>query len=263
MGIVNVTADSFSDGGAFLHRARAVEHGLALARAGADIVDVGGESTRPGAHRVPADEELRRVLPVIRELAAAGVTVSVDTTRAVVATAALEAGAHAVNDTSGGLADPAMARCVAEARVPYIAMHWRGPSVDMQSRATYGDVVTEVTAELGQRLDALVEAGVDPERIVVDPGLGFAKTGAHNWQLLARMNVLASLGRPILIGASRKAFLGAVLAAAEGVPAPSERDGATAAISALAAASGAFCVRVHEVGASLDAVRVAEAWTTT
>jgi dihydropteroate synthase len=262
MGILNVTADSFSDGGTFLQAARAIEHGLALARSGADIVDVGGESTRPGAHRVPEDEELKRVVPVVRDLAAAGVTVSIDTTRAHVAEAALEAGAHVVNDTSGGLADPAMGRCVAEARIPYIAMHWRGPSVDMQDRATYGDVVTDVVSELGQRLDALVEAGIDPERIVLDPGLGFAKTAAHNWQLLARLDELAALGRPLLIGASRKAFLGAVLATESGPPPPRARDAATAAVSALAAASGAYCVRVHEVVASLDAVRVAEAWTT-
>jgi dihydropteroate synthase len=262
MGILNVTPDSFSDGGAYLQTTRAVEHGLALARDGADVVDVGGESTRPGAHRIPAEEELRRVLPVVRELAAGGVTVSVDTTRSEVASAAVDAGAHAVNDTSGGLADPAMARCVADAGIPYIAMHWRAPSIDMHNHAVYGDVVTEVAAELERRLEALVGAGVDADRIVLDPGLGFAKKPAHNWQLLARLNELLALGRPVLIGASRKSFLGALLTTADGTPPPPERDAATAAISALAAAAGAYCVRVHEVKATLDAIRVAEAWTT-
>jgi dihydropteroate synthase len=261
MGIVNVTPDSFSDGGAFLATASGVEHGLALARSGADIIDVGGESTRPGAARVPAAEEARRVLPVVRELSAAGLTVTVDTTRSAVAEAALAAGAAGVNDVSGGLADPAMAAVIAEARVPYIAMHWRGPSRDMQQRAAYADVTAEVTAELRARLEALVAAGVDRRQVVLDPGLGFTKTPAHNWQLLHRLGELLELGQPVLIGASRKTFLGALLRTGDHTPAPPARDMATAAVSALAAAAGAWCVRVHDIPATLDAVKVAAEWT--
>jgi dihydropteroate synthase len=260
MGILNVTPDSFSDGGSYLDTAGAVEHAMRLVHQGADLIDVGGESTRPGAHRVPPDEEMRRVLPVIQELAPSGVTISIDTTRAEVASAALAAGAHAVNDTSGGLADPDMVRCVADAKVPYVAMHWRAPSIEMQRHANYGDVVAEVAGELRQRLDALVDAGVDPERIVLDPGLGFAKRPPHDWRLLAHLDQLRALGRPILVGASRKSFLGALLTTESGTPPPRERDVATAAVSALAAAAGAYCVRVHEVASTLDAVRVAEAW---
>jgi dihydropteroate synthase len=260
MGIVNVTPDSFSDGGRYLQTAGAVEHGMALVAAGADIVDVGGESTRPGARPVPVDVELNRVVPVVRELARAGTTVSIDTMHAEVARAALAAGALAVNDVSGGLADPAMAGLVADAQVPYVAMHWRAPSVDMQRHAGYGDVVVEVAEELSRRLDAFVEAGMDPRRIVLDPGLGFAKNAAHNWQLLARFDELLALGHPLLVGASRKSFLGALLATDDGPAAPDARDVATAAVSALAAAAGAYCVRVHDVRSTLDAVRVATAW---
>ena len=260
MGILNVTPDSFSDGGSYLDSTGAVEHALRLVHQGADVIDVGGESTRPGAHRVPPDEEMRRVLPVIQELAGSGVTISIDTTRAEVASAALAAGAHAVNDTSGGLADPDMVRCVADAKVPYVAMHWRAPSIEMQRHANYGDVVAEVTDELRQRLDALVDAGVDSERIVLDPGLGFAKRPPHDWALLTHLDELRALGRPVLVGASRKSFLGALLTTESGTPPPRERDVATAAVSALAAAAGAYCVRVHEVASTLDAVRVAEAW---
>jgi dihydropteroate synthase len=261
MGIVNVTPDSFSDGGACPDAASAVQHGLALARAGADIIDVGGESTRPGASRVTAAEEARRVLPVVRELAAAGLTVTIDTTRPAAAEAALAAGAAGVNDVSGGLADPAMAALIAGARVPYIAMHWRGPSRGMQQHAAYHDVTAEVTAELRARLDALVAAGIDRRQIVLDPGLGFAKTPAHNWQLLHRLAELQALGQPVLIGASRKAFLGALLRTGGRTPPPAARDMATAAVSALAAAAGAWCVRVHDVPATLDAVQVAAEWT--
>ncbi len=261
MGVVNVTPDSFSDGGTYLAAASAVEHGLVLARSGADIIDVGGESTRPGAGRVRAAEELRRVLPVVRELSSAGVTVTIDTTRSRVAEAALAAGAAGINDVSGGLADPAMARLVAEAHVPYIAMHWRGPSRDMQQRAVYTDVVTEVAAELRARLDALLRAGINRRQVVLDPGLGFAKRPAHNWQLLNRLGELRALGQPVLVGASRKAFLGALLGSGDDAPPPSARDMATAAVSALAAAAGAYCVRVHDVPPTLDAVRVAAQWT--
>jgi dihydropteroate synthase len=260
MGVVNVTPDSFSDGGAFLDRVPAVEQGLRLRGEGADIVDVGGESTRPGAVRVDAEEELRRVLPVVRELAAAGVVVSVDTMRAEVAAAALDAGASVVNDVSGGLADVEMARVVAGAGVPYVAMHWRGHSRDMASRAVYDDVVADVARELEQRLDALAGAGVDPQRVVLDPGLGFAKEPRHSWTLLGGLETLHRIGRPLLVGASRKGFLGALLADADGSPRPAdERDVATAALSALVAELGVWGVRVHAVRETVDALRVGEA----
>jgi dihydropteroate synthase len=261
MGVVNVTPDSFSDGGRWFEREEAIRHGLRLVDEGADLVDVGGESTRPGAARVDAEEERRRVLPVVEELSRAGVVVSVDTMRAETADAALDAGARLVNDVSGGLADPLMAPVVARARVPYIAMHWRGHSDVMERRTHYRDVVQDVGTELAQRVQALVEAGVDVGQILVDPGLGFAKKLRHNWELLARLGELTSLGRPLVVGASRKRFLGALLADREGIPAEvQDRDDATVATSALAAAAGAWCVRVHEVGGSADAVRVAAAW---
>jgi dihydropteroate synthase len=265
MGVVNVTPDSFSDGGAWLDPVAAVSHGLRLTAEGADIVDVGGESTRPGAQRVDAGEELRRIGPVISELAAAGVFVSVDTMRAAVAEFALGAGARMVNDVSGGLADPLMARLVAEAGVPYVVMHGRGYSRDMQDRAVYDDVVREVSDELRQRVDAATAAGVDESAIIVDPGIGFAKLPGHNWALLTRLGEISRLGGgrpfPVLVGASRKSFLSALLRDAGGEPRPAvERDGATVAVSALAAASGAWCVRVHAVAANADAVRVAARW---
>jgi dihydropteroate synthase len=260
LGILNVTPDSFSDGGRFLGPDDAVAHGIALRAAGADLVDVGGESTRPGAGRVEPTDEMGRVLPVIRDLVGEGVPVSIDTTRAAVAEAAVEAGASVVNDVSGGLADPAMARVVAQLRVPWILMHWRGHSDRMSALATYEDVLGEVRAELVARVDAAVLAGVDPGRIVLDPGLGFAKNAAHNWALLRRLDVFLALGFPVLVGASRKRFLGELLADAEGVlRPPAGRDGATAAISALCAAAGAWGVRVHDVAASMDAVAVATA----
>ncbi|MEV0276845.1 dihydropteroate synthase [Streptomyces sp. NPDC050610] len=261
MGVVNVTPDSFSDGGRWFDTDAAVKRGLDLAAEGADLVDVGGESTRPGASRVPEDEELRRVVPVVRGLAAEGVVVSVDTMRASVAEAAVAAGAVLVNDVSGGLADPAMVPVVAAAGVPFVVMHWRGFSEDMNSRAVYGDVVGEVLAELAGRMDAVVAGGVEPDRIVVDPGLGFAKAADHDLQLVAGLSRLcAELGRPMLVAASRKRFLGRVLAGREGSPPPArERDAATAAVTALAAREGAWAVRVHEVRASADAVRVARA----
>ena len=262
MGVVNVTPDSFSDGGRWYEPTDAVTHGLRLAAQGADLVDVGGESTRPGAERPSVAEELRRVIPVVSALAAEGVIVSVDTMRAEVAERALEAGAALVNDVSGGLADPRTLSLVASARVPVVLMHWRGHSSDMQRRAHYGDVVPEVVRELGSRVAAAVAAGVDRDRIVVDPGIGFAKTGEHNWTLLHRLGELTALGRPLLVGASRKAFLGRLLAdPVTGEPRPPEgRDSATAVLSAFAAQAGAWCVRVHEVPPSLDAVRVAARW---
>ncbi|MFK4106179.1 dihydropteroate synthase [Streptomyces sp. NPDC019531] len=261
MGILNVTPDSFSDGGRYAGTRRAIERGLELAVQGADLVDVGGESTRPGARPVDLDEELARSLPVVRELARAGVRVSVDTMHAPVARAAVEAGACLVNDVSGGLADPAMARTVAALGVPYVATHWRAPSHEMDRHAEYGDVVADVTAELGARLWQLVDEGIDPARILLDPGLGFAKRPEHDWALLAGLGRLRQLGFPVLVGASRKRFIGAALAerGAGDVPAAG-RDMATAAVSALAATGGAFCVRVHDVRASLDAVRMAAAY---
>ncbi len=261
VGILNVTPDSFSDGGRYLDRDDAVAHGVELRAQGADLVDVGGESTRPGAQRVDAPTEIARVVPVLRELAAHGVPCSVDTTRAAVAEAALEAGAIMVNDVSGGLADPAMAPAIARCRVPWILMHWRGHSDRMHELASYQDVVADVRAELVARVDAAVLAGVDPGVLVLDPGLGFAKTAAHNWTLLGNLDVLADLGFPVLVGASRKRFLGALLAGADGTPRPADdRDTATAVVSALAAAAGVWGVRVHDAVASRDAIAVAAAW---
>ena len=264
MGVVNVTPDSFSDGGEWYGADAAIAHGLELVAQGADIVDVGGESTRPGAQRVSQEEELRRVGPVITELVKAGVPVSIDTMRARVAEFALNAGVHLVNDVSGGLADPEMPRLVAAAGVSYVVVHWRGHSRDMYSRAVYTDVVREVREELSRRVEAVVAAGVDPGRIVVDPGLGFGKRPEQNWPLLtglADVAVLAGVAFPVLVGASRKRFLGMLLAGPDGTPRPfAGCDGATVAVTALAAAASAWCVRVHQVPANADAVRVVAAW---
>ncbi|HWU23838.1 MAG TPA: dihydropteroate synthase, partial [Nocardioides sp.] len=207
LGILNVTPDSFSDGGRYAGTDAAVAGGRWLVDQGADLVDVGGESTRPGAARVDEAEELRRVVPVVAALSAAGIAVSIDTMRAAVAAAAVEAGAVLVNDVSGGLADPAMLPFVAEAEIACVLMHWRGHSAGMQQLAVYADVVEDVRAELARRAEAAVAAGVRPERIVLDPGLGFAKDADHNWELLASLPRLQSLGLPLLIGASRKRFL--------------------------------------------------------
>jgi dihydropteroate synthase len=258
MGVLNVTPDSFSDGGLWLDAGRAVEHALELTAAGADLIDVGGESTRPGAKRVTEQEELRRVLPVVRELAGQGVVMSVDTMRAAVAEQALDAGAAIINDVSGGLADPRMARVAADSGAPFVVMHWRGQSAGMDGQAVYQDVVGEVAKEIHDRVGAVLDAGVRPEQIITDPGLGFAKTREHDWALLARIDALADLGFPVLVAASRKRFLGTLLADPEtGEPRPPRlRDAATAAVSALAAAAGAWAVRVHDVPATADAVRV-------
>ncbi|MFT3860399.1 dihydropteroate synthase [Micropruina sp.] len=252
MGIVNITPDSFSDGGDYQSTERAIAHGLDLLAQGADLIDIGGESTRPGAQRVDAAGELNRVLPVIRELAGAGAVISVDTMRAEVARAAVEAGAVIVNDVSGGLSDPDMLGTVAELGVGYIAMHWRGPSDVMQNLASYHDVVAEVRRELGSRLDAALDAGIDLNQVVLDPGLGFAKSADHNWALLAGLDALASLGRPLLIGASRKRFLGDLL---DERP-PKQRDDATLALTTLLALSGVWAVRTHTARAQRDAIAV-------
>ena len=259
MGVVNVTPDSFSDGGEWFDERAAIEHGLQLITDGADIIDVGGESTRPGAVRPDVAEELRRVIPVVRTLAAAGAVVSIDTMRAEVARQAVAAGARLVNDVSGGRADPAILPLVAETGVAYVCMHWRGHSEDMQSRASYGDVVVEVAAELAEQVGACEQAGIGADQVVIDPGFGFAKTAAHNWELLARLPELDALGRPQLIGVSRKAFLGALLAGPDGSARPArDRDDATTALTTLLAQRGVWAVRVHSVRASRDAVAVVQ-----
>lgn len=255
MGVLNVTPDSFSDGGAHDDAPAAVSHGLRLVGQGASIVDVGGESTRPGAPRVDEDEELRRVLPVVAALAAKDIVVSVDTMRASVAAASVEAGALIVNDVSAGRADvdmgPEVARLRTRLGTPpvFIAMHWRGHSDVMNELAVYRDVARDSAAELAERLAALREAGVEDRFLVADPGLGFSKTGEQNWEVLADWPTLSSHGLPLLIGASRKRFVSAL-----GV----DRDLATAAISAYSAERGAWAVRVHDVGSSVAAVRVGD-----
>ncbi|MEP6856717.1 MAG: dihydropteroate synthase [Pedococcus sp.] len=260
MGVVNVTPDSFSDGGQWFEPTAAFEHGRELMAQGADILDVGGESTRPGAERPSVAEEKRRVLPVVAALVAAGAVVSVDTMRAEVAAEALAVGAGIVNDVSGGMADPDMAGVVAMAGVPFVAMHWRGHSVDMQSRAVYDDVVADVVAELSQRAGELVGAGIDADRIVLDPGFGFAKLTGHNWSLLRGLDRLLELEHPILVGTSRKTFLGRLGVPTGGAPRePLDRDPATAATSMHAARLGAWGVRVHHIPSTLDAMRVARA----
>jgi dihydropteroate synthase len=260
MGVVNVTPDSFSDGGRWFDTTAAVKHGLDLVAQGADLVDVGGESTRPGATRVDEAEELRRVVPVVRGLASEGVTISVDTMRASVAAQALAAGAALVNDVSGGLADPDMVPVVADAGVPFVVMHWRGLLRGETVKGVYDDVVTEVVDELRARVEAVLAGGVAADRVIVDPGLGFSKDAEHDLALLAHLDRLLALGHPLLVAASRKRFLGRVLAGPDGTPPPArERDAATAAVSALAAQAGAWAVRVHEVRATADAVRVVRA----
>lgn len=260
MGVLNVTADSFSDGGKWLDPQTAIAHARQMSAAGADIIDVGGESTRPGAQRIEAAVEIERVVPIIEELAGVGIAVSVDTMRAEVAEQAVKAGACIVNDVSGGLADAQMAEWLTGCDVPYIVMHWRGQSDVMDSLAKYNDVARDVMAELQQRIDVLTRTGVDFRRIIVDPGLGFAKSTNDNWQILKNLDAFHRLGRPILIGASRKRFLGSLLADEEGPRDVEDRDVATDAISALAASHGVWGVRVHDVRGSLDSLLVGRAW---
>ncbi|MET0724718.1 MAG: dihydropteroate synthase [Leifsonia sp.] len=257
MGVINVTPDSFSDGGRWIDPDAAIAHAIDLVDDGAAIIDVGGESTRPGAPRVDPVAEQARVIPVVEALSAAGIAVSVDTMNASTAIAAADAGAAIINDVSGGLADPDMASAVASIGLSYVAMHWRGHSAHMNDLARYRDVVTDVRDELAARLAALTDAGIHPERIILDPGLGFAKDGQHNWQLLGRLDELASLGHPLLIGASRKRFLGGLLPADAPV---TDRDLPTAVVSALAARAGAWGVRVHDVAGTRQALDVVRAW---
>jgi dihydropteroate synthase len=260
MGVVNVTPDSFSDGGRWAEPDKAIAHARDLLAAGADILDIGGESTRPGATRPLVEEELARVVPVISALAAEGAVVSVDTMRAEVAVAALAAGATLVNDVSGGLADPAILAVVADAGAPYVAMHWRAHSDHMRDFAVYdgpGGVVEAVRAELAARVDAMLAAGIAADRIVLDPGLGFAKRAPHNWELLAGLDRIADLGHPVLVGASRKSFLGSLLAGPDGVPRPvDQREAANTAVTVHLARAGVWGIRVHDVRASHDALRV-------
>ncbi|MFT4262672.1 MAG: dihydropteroate synthase [Nocardioides sp.] len=261
MGVVNVTPDSFSDGGRFLATDAAIAHGRALVAQGADLLDIGGESTRPGATRPVVAEELARVIPVIEALAGDGVTVSVDTMRAEVAAAAVAAGAAIVNDVSGGLADPRILAVTADSEARYVCMHWRAHATEMQAAPHLeyaGGVVAGVLEELGARLDAARAAGLDDDRLIVDPGLGFSKTAEQNWELLRGLDRIGSLGLPVLVGASRKGFLGALLAAPDGTPRPvGERESAhTALVAVLAARTSPpiWALRVHDVGAARDAV---------
>lgn len=260
MGVLNVTPDSFSDGGLHNTHQAAINHGLLLSRQGADMVDVGGESTRPGAIRVEPEEERRRILPVIEALAQSGVAVTVDTINASTARAALEAGAHCINDVSGVSVTQEMVDLVAQLQVPYIVMHSRGNPGTMDSLAVYNNLVDDVLSELDGLVQRFLTAGVDPDLLILDPGLGFAKGGSQDWELLRALPRLVEAGRPVLVAASRKRFIGNLLAT-DGEPRPArQRDVATAAISALAADRGAWAVRVHDVPTTRDALAVANAW---
>lgn len=239
MGILNVTPDSFSDGGEFATVETAVTHGIEMLKDGADIIDIGGESTRPGAQRVSEEEELSRVIPVITQLAAQGAVISIDTMRASVAREAVVAGAKYINDVSGGMADERMHHVAAELKVPYILMHWRGHSKDMNSKAIYGDVVADVRAELKKQIDKALTAGISKDNLIIDPGIGFAKEADHNWQLIDRIDEIVALGYPVLVGASRKRFLGG--------DSPQERDNATLKVTEGLVGKGIWGVRVHIV----------------
>lgn len=260
MGVVNVTPDSFSDGGRYLDAEAAVAHGLRLCAQGADLLDVGGESTRPGAERVDPRVEQERVLPVVRALAESGAVVSIDTMNASTAVAAVEAGARIVNDVSGGLADPGMLAAVAPTSADIALSHWRGHSSDMYARAQYDDVVDEVVAELRARVEAAAAAGIAPSRLILDPGIGFGKKGAQNWALLHGLDRLVGLGPRVLLGTSRKRFLAEALADDPADADEARRDLATSVTSALAAQAGVWGVRVHDVAGTRDALIVARGW---
>jgi dihydropteroate synthase len=239
MGILNVTPDSFADGGRHNDFDAAVVRGLEMIAEGVDIIDIGGESTRPGADRVSEAEEIERTIPVITELAKHGARISIDTMRASTAEAAIKAGASIINDVSGGLADPNMLHTAARLQVPYIAMHWRGQSKDMNSKAIYGDVVSDVISELQERISAALDAGIQPGNLIIDPGLGFAKEAEHNWKIIDSIDMFVELGYPVLIGASRKRFLGG--------DSPDEREQATIDLTKRLATTGVWAVRVHSV----------------
>lgn len=259
MGVINVTPDSFSDGGKFLNARSAIEEGQLMMKHGADIIDIGGESTRPGSERVTLDEELSRVIPVIEELVSDGAIISIDTMRAQVAQAAVEAGAAIVNDISGGKSDPDMLPYVASLEVPYILMHWRGPSNVMQQLTDYNNVAQDVAHEISAQVELAVAAGIDRNRIVVDPGIGFAKTPAQNWPILQDLEAIDVLELPVLWGVSRKRFLGELLADPNGeLREVTQREDATTALSTYLALAGAWCVRVHDVRASRDAIEVVD-----
>jgi dihydropteroate synthase len=239
MGILNVTPDSFADGGRHNDLDAAISRGLEMIAEGVDIIDIGGESTRPGADRVSEEEEISRTIPVIAELAKHGATISIDTMRASTAATAINAGASIINDVSGGLADNMMLQTAARLQVPYIAMHWRGQSKDMNSKAIYGDVVNEVIAELNERIDAALDAGIDKEKLIIDPGIGFAKDAEHNWAIIDSIDRFVAMGYPVLVGASRKRFLGG--------ESPDEREQATIELTKRLGATGIWAVRVHSV----------------
>jgi dihydropteroate synthase len=239
MGILNVTPDSFADGGRHNDLEAAVARGLEMIAEGVDIIDIGGESTRPGADRVSEEEEIARTIPVITELAKHGVRISIDTMRASTAEAAIKAGASIINDVSGGLADSAMLQTAARLQVPYIAMHWRGQSKDMNSKAIYGDVVSDVISELNERIQAALDAGIQKDKLVIDPGLGFAKDAEHNWAIIDSIDRFVALGYPVLVGGSRKRFLGGET--------PDEREQATIELTKRLGTTGVWAVRVHSV----------------
>ena len=239
MGILNVTPDSFADGGRHHEFEAAVKRGLEMIAEGVDIIDVGGESTRPGADRVSQEEEIARTIPVIAELAKYGVKISIDTMRASTAQAAVQAGAAIINDVSGGLADDAMLQTAAQLQVPYIAMHWRGQSKDMNSKAVYGDVVTDVISELNERIEAALDAGIKKNNLIIDPGIGFAKDVEHNWAIIDSIERFVSMGYPVLVGASRKRFLGG--------DSPDEREQATIELTKRLGTTGVWAIRVHSV----------------
>lgn len=263
MGIVNVTPDSFSDGGRYLDADAAIAHGRALRAAGADLLDIGGESTRPGAQRVDPALEQERVVPVIAALAAEGAVISIDTMNASTAVAAVTAGARIVNDVSGGLADPEMLPAVAASGADIVLQHWRGPSADMYAQASYADLARELVAELEARVAAAAAAGISPDRVIVDPGIGFGKRGAQNWQALHALDRVVALGARVLVGTSRKGFLAEALRAVAGEVSTQRRDLATAVTSVLAAQAGVWAVRVHDVAATRDALTVWRHWNDT
>lgn len=263
-GIVNVTPDSFSDGGRYLDVDRAVAHGMRLRAEGATVLDVGGESTRPGAERIGSDVEQQRVIPVVEQLASAGVAVSIDTLSAATAAAAVRAGARIVNDVSGGLADPDMRAAVAESGADFTIGHWRGFSADMYANAEYRRVAREVAGELQERIGEAAASGIAPSRLIIDPGIGFAKSGSQNWDVLRGLDEVLALGHRVLIGTSRKRFLADALprdARGDDEVSEARRDLATAVTSALAARAGVWAVRVHDVASTRDALAITHAWT--